>query len=422
MVAARSARSNARIVGLTRVVVCAILLLSSEPSEALQIANHHAALWHPPEGLGWFVAVVPISATVAGIISRVYFTCAWFAIFGFYTRFALSGLFASAFYLFSVRQLGGVVLHDMHLLWLTGLLALSPSSAAWSVDTWFRGHTFKPFASRAHDADAFLFWARTLLGLIYFFPGFWKLRESGLDWALSDNLQNQLWAKWYEYGKVPSVRVDLHPGLLHALGVGTLVFELGFVFGVHRSKRVRIVLGVLGVAFHLSIEHLMFIPFSSLWCCYVVLLGAEVAKPKLRAPASLVGMVIAALLVERGFRGATQSYPFACYPTFAARIDGTLPDMLVSIDGGQGSIKEVSVARDASGHRSQAAWGEVWSVLGIYGAPLDEARLRAYLLRELGGQDLSGRKVRIEVGTFSTNPAHWGSPPMARRLVAELAF
>lgn len=417
MVAAR--RSNARIVALTRIVLCAIFMSSAEPTEALVIARGGSAAWSAPEGLGWFLAHVPITDGVATFAYRVYFTCACFGLLGLYTRLSLTGLLASAFYLFSVRQMTGVVLHDMHLLWLLSLLVFASSGTCWSLDAWLRSRGSRETGALRTDVHrAFLFWSRTLLGLVYFFPGLWKLRAQGLGWALSDNLQNQLWAKWFQYGTLPSLRLDLHPQLLHVLGLGTLVFELGFIVLVHLGPRMRLVLGVGGILFHLAIERFMFIPFASLWLMYVVLLGGDHPKVHVRRVYSLGATALTFLVLVQGFRGRTQSYPFACYPTFQDRAETTLPDMVVTVSDEEGRERVVPMARDAAGHRSQLAWGEVWSVLGVYGVPLSETRLRAYVARELARANVRAARVRVEIGYFQTDPARWGEAPRETATVA----
>ncbi|MEI4884255.1 hypothetical protein, partial [Klebsiella pneumoniae] len=73
-----------------------------------------------------------------------------------------------------------------------------------------------------------LLFARLLLACVYFFPGLHKLATSGFAWALSDNLQHQLWWKWAEHGVRDPVRVDRVPGLLQAGGLFVLAFELSF--------------------------------------------------------------------------------------------------------------------------------------------------------------------------------------------------
>lgn len=61
------------------------------------------------------------------------------AVLGYRSRIALSVLALSAFYAFAISQLGGAVLHDMHLLWFAALLAASPCGDALGWDARARG-------------------------------------------------------------------------------------------------------------------------------------------------------------------------------------------------------------------------------------------------------------------------------------------
>ena len=161
---------SGRVLALCRIVLCGIFLGVPEPTEALRIAAEPASLLHAVDGLGWFVRFVPISATIALVAHRVYFTCAIFGLAGFFSRAALWGLLGSAFYLFAIRQLTGVVLHDMHLLWLLALLACTRSAATWSLDSWFRKSrkgTRRILAGREY----YLFWGRTFQACCFLFAG-----------------------------------------------------------------------------------------------------------------------------------------------------------------------------------------------------------------------------------------------------------
>jgi hypothetical protein len=413
--------SGARVLGLFRVVLALLFLISPERSDALRIAELPRALWQAPEGLGWFLHYAPIDARWVTIASRVYLTAAAFVLFGLYTRLALGGLCVSAFYLFAIRQLGGTVLHDMHLLWFLALLTASNSATRFSVDAWLDKAVPSDSREQSEEqrAQSCLFWIRTLLGLVYFFPGFWKLKASGLGWALSDNLANQMHAKWFEYGAVPSVRLDAYPALLKGLGLATIAFELGFVLLVHLGPRVRMGLLLSGLLFHLAIEWQLLIPFASLWVCYVALLGPGPRLPMLKSLAisnrvlSTVGAILTVGIVERGARGEMQSFPFACYPTFHVIQGDTLPDLYAAYTDEAGTH-----FLDLRKGRSQQAWGEVWSVLGLGTAPYSDSRLRAYLPSVLPKD--APMPLEIGVGSFRTAPERWSDPPVSSRALLTL--
>ena len=167
-----------------RIVVPLMVLLAPGFREGVRVARWEPVRWVAPEGLGWFVAHVPIDARLAVVAELVMAASALMAVVGIYTRPALVTLTVATFYLFSIAQLGGHVWHDMHLLWFCALLASSPCDDVLAVDA-------KHPVLTEGVAYALPIWvARGLLAAIYFFPGFHKLARSGMAWALSDNLRN----------------------------------------------------------------------------------------------------------------------------------------------------------------------------------------------------------------------------------------
>jgi Vitamin K-dependent gamma-carboxylase len=386
-----------------------------------------------PLGLQTVVHWLPLTEAAVLWAGRGYVVFAAMALVGAYTRAALLVLLVCASYLFSVRQLTGSVLHNMHLLWFLAILCASKGAASLSVDAWFtRSETPKATPAEQDDeARACLRLLRVLLGLVYFFPGYWKLQESGLSWALSDNLQNQMYAKWLQFGHVPSLRLDSYPWALKALGLGTLAFELSFIALAQCGPRVRRGLAVAGVLFHLGIESQMLIPFASLWGCYLLLgpwsTQSSSASPKAKVPlpkrlfdaaqsaakaaplATAIGSICIAMLVDRGLRGQSQAFPFACYPTFQWRQGDTLPDICVA-DEGQAPSPVLA-------QRSQQLWGETWSVLGLGQGAYNEPSLREFVNRHRGAARGPRTLYRCDVYTA---PGKESAPPKRLdRLVVE---
>src|SRR5215469_16750202 len=111
-----------------------MILLTPEVRHAAALAGVPAALRVAPEGLGWFVAWAPIHPVVAGVVQAIAVFSALCAITGLRARAALAVLTGSTFYLFALSQLSGAVWHDMHLLWMSALLAASPCDEAWAFD------------------------------------------------------------------------------------------------------------------------------------------------------------------------------------------------------------------------------------------------------------------------------------------------
>ena len=60
-----------------------------------------------------------------------------------------------------------------------------------------------------------------LLGMVFFFPGLWKLRTAGLGWITGDTLRNQMYWKWAVIpGLTPPLRIDRFPATVARGGGG----------------------------------------------------------------------------------------------------------------------------------------------------------------------------------------------------------
>lgn len=421
-----------------RVVVPALLLWTHEFWAAPAVAAWQRARWVVPEGLHWFVAWIPIAPRWAIAAQVVAAFCALCAIVGIRARLALVGLTLSAFYVYAIAELTGWVWHDMHLLWFSALLAASPCADVLALDA----TRALLVTSRRYSAP--LWAARALLAAIYFFPGLHKLVTSGLAWALSDNLRNQMWWKWAEHGVLPAWRVDHVPWLLHAAALFVLAFELSFPLLV-LFRRTRPVAALAGVVFHELSRAILLIPFESLWLCYVVLIDLRPALrlvPRLRArlePPSVepdsslraarwAPIVVGALLfggaAVQGARGQMQSFPFACYPTFQWRAGTRLPDLMVSATFAGGRQTRLVPVRAADWHHTQRQWGAVWALIGVT-HPLSAPRLVA-LWRRLSREPAIRRRaagaesVRFYRVERSVVPGRWRDPPLSKRLLVEL--
>jgi hypothetical protein len=180
-------------------------------------------------------------------------------------------------YLLGLRYCFLKVDHELvHLPYAALLLANSRCGDVLSLD-WLRQRG-AGWARFRHDARAEsndfaqpLRYLWLLVGLGYFFAGFWKVALSGLDWAFSDNLRNTLWENWSCRDEFrPLFRLDRYPLLCRLSAFATLVFELGFVFALP-FRRLRPWLFVPGVSFHAGIALIMGLNFWPLLAYYPTL-------------------------------------------------------------------------------------------------------------------------------------------------------
>src|SRR4051794_6496944 len=88
-----------------RIVVPLMVLLAPGFREGVRVARWEPVRWVAPEGLGWFVAHIPIDARLAVIAELVMAASALMAVVGIYARPALVALTVATFYLFSIAQL-----------------------------------------------------------------------------------------------------------------------------------------------------------------------------------------------------------------------------------------------------------------------------------------------------------------------------
>jgi hypothetical protein len=439
-----------------RVAVLLVILVSPEVQDGVAWSSLPPALRVVPEGLGWLVALVPITPDLARIAQVVLVASAMTGIAGLFSRISLLIVTFAGLYLFAMVQLSGSVTHDMHLFWFTALLAASPSGAALSLDAWIarRRRPSAPAPGPSVACAVPLWGARLLLGAIYFFPGFWKLWSSGLGWIFSDNLRNQMYWKWYQMGGfTPALRVDLSPTSCQAGALAAVLFELSFVLLV-LTRRGRVAAAIVGLGFHLVSSVFLRIPFMSLWICYVVLIdwaaisarierlgGAEPEPPengvsrrengvpRRAVVCACLGLALLAGAVVQGGRNAVQAWPFACYPTFQWMVSAEIPDLLVEavgddgrpaalLDGGGGA---------AGGARSQQRWGMVWSITGMYGRDPTEAQLRAYLdllAVEAPVRDAmeGAAAARFYRAFYSVIPEDRGKPPLRKEMIGEVSL
>ena len=441
---------SAESLALFRIALTWVLLRTPELHDAERWSDVPAALRVAPVGVGWALRALPISPALVHLASVVLTLSAVLGLIGLFTRPALIAVTLSLAYLLLVPQLGGMVLHDHHLLWFAALLAAGPAGDALSVDAALaaaRGR-LPPRPSLAHGLPVRAAWA--LVAMIFFFPGLWKLRASGLSWIWSDNLQNQILWKWRETGRAPWPRLDRHPLLCRLAALGAVGFELSF--GVLLlSRRTRALAVALALAFHALTAALLGITFSTLWVCYAMFIDArplgrrlgrlfaeEVAAvrrvlasfprrprdqpaPARRAgPAAVVGAVLLAGNLAFGARGIVNGYPFTCYPTFQRMAGREMPALVVERVHADGTTTEVPQGT------SSRELGVARSVAGISGVPVTDGRLRAYY-RFLAGHDAAvtvaaqgAVAVRFRRVTRSVAPEDADRPPLRSELLAEL--
>ncbi len=261
-----------------RVILFGTILLSFGVSEIAWFSQIPAELRDSPLGFEWLSNHLPINVTWATISSRLFLLSCFTAMIGFFTRTSAWFTVILGYYVLGIPQLFGKVSHDHFLLWFAAILAVSRCGDVVSIDAvvsaWKRadrGVITPPAPSRIYAVPLRFVWL--LIGIIYFFPGFWKWWTPGLDWALSDNLKFHLYSKWSEFGGwTPFFSLDQYPFMYKLGGMATMIFELSFLFLIlFPGLRMLAVLG--GLAFHNLSWAFMGIRFLGLQLCYVAFIN-----------------------------------------------------------------------------------------------------------------------------------------------------
>ncbi|HTV17300.1 MAG TPA: hypothetical protein VMG12_01475 [Polyangiaceae bacterium] len=438
---------NALNLAITRVVVCGVVLASSEVIDAARWAEWARALRAPVTGLAGALPLVDASEVWLGPVRLLCVVATSLALVGWRARWTAPLSALSAALLFALPHFSGGPRHSMHLVWFSLVLAVSPCALRLALPWSNERPTAAPDAAVACELSLGVL--RALLAVVYFFPGFWKLAESGLDWIISDNLQNQMHWKWYEFGALPAWRIDEHPALVHLGALGVVLLELSFPLLVG-WPRGRPIAAALGLGFHVAAARWMFLPFGSLLACYVVLIDWEwllawMADERPVDPPSRRGGLLRAVggaLRERavgtrrvlavagvllagatlaGASGQMRAYPFACYPTFQWIAGPRLPDLWIEVEHA-GERRWLADSPAHGGARPQARWGMAWRAAGVYGDAVEREHLLGYyraLPARVRGDTSQDDRLRFYRADVAVRPEAWHEPPASLVLLFE---
>jgi hypothetical protein len=228
-----------------------------------------------PRGMGWAIHYLPMSPGLVRVAFTVATIAAVAAALGVRTRLSSGVFLIAAGYYLTVGYMFGTGGHFHDVLWVAAILTVSRSGDVLSVDAALaarrnarRGESLE--APEPHVRYALplrMIWL--LLGSIYFFPGLFKYLHAGLGWASPANIRAEIYWKMPLYpGWTPPFNPWHYDGLLRTAGLGTMLFELSFVF-LTISPRTRPIAAFCGIAFHNVTNLLMRIPFWSLQLVYV---------------------------------------------------------------------------------------------------------------------------------------------------------
>ncbi len=271
-----SRKSTALNLAVTRIAVLLALFNEVDIEKILTFARLDSALLFPPKGWHLLAAVFPRSPQVVHAAYAAFLVSATLALIGLFGRWALAATALSAFYLLTIPQLFGKVDHYHHLVIFCFLLALYPSCDTLSLDAIRKGFRLadqgvlpRTIASTAYAGG--LNAIVILMGLMYFFPGTWKVAGSWPHWFSSQNMEYLLYKRMLELRPTALQLMALRMPFAMLLSTYAAVcFELGMIFLI-LSERLRPLAVIMGLTFHNLTRLLMAIPFLALQFCYAAL-------------------------------------------------------------------------------------------------------------------------------------------------------
>ncbi|HEX2837314.1 MAG TPA: hypothetical protein VHN77_04205 [Phycisphaerales bacterium] len=359
----------ARTLGALRIAVCLSWLLLVSPDVCAVFAEFPDALRFPP-GIWDDVHVrVPVTPGIVWGAYACFVPAAVVALLGVGPRSARAAMVVMLLtggFLLSVPQFFGKVVHYHHVVWALVLVMTSPRAGVGAVSIWaLRGCA--QTEARGSEAPAWrsrlpVLTLGVLLGVSYFFAGFWKVCSVGWEWTDPENLRNILLAKWWETGHAPAAWLrPQSPAVLRAGGVATIVFEMSFLPLVLLGGWWRRGALLAGLVFHAGVQLTMEISFWHMAACYVALVdwgGGERAAAWAGVPrrasvwwSGVVAGVCGFLVVVQAYDGAArrQDWPFGLYPTFAVRVGPTVDTLTLRVDVPYQGVRELT-SQDMGAH------------------------------------------------------------------------
>jgi uncharacterized membrane protein YphA (DoxX/SURF4 family) len=437
-----------------RIVFALTLFYHISWPKILFFANLPEELRFSPQGLEWFVPYIKITSELAILVGSFYYFFSFCLVIGFYSRIAALGVALTAFYVLGIESFFGNVSHAHHHIVLFSLvLACSRCGDSLSIDEIIARKkgidTFQRTPSIDYTVPIRIIWI--LIAMIYFFPGFWKLTHGGIEWALGDNLKYQFYHKWFGYKWLPIMRIDEYPLLYKMGGIGTIFFEISFVFLLFIPP-LRYIPVFMGIFFHAFTFIFMKISFWSLAFCYVVFIdwhslfikiGTWLKRDNLQfySPNQweefldeksahgmkrlfVVGVLLIAAQIFVGFTHCRDAWPISCYPTFRS-ILGPQKKVTDLYFFDKSHNRLYSKNLNFSPSRGGKSMRQLLSrILNIEDFDERNTKLQAFVYlwtsRNIKLKDVTS--VEIYRNTFSVMPEHYNEGPLKSKLIGEYAI
>lgn len=265
-----------------RIIFFGFLVVTLNGKQQLWFSQFPKELQFAPMGMVWLLPHLPINFVVTSVFLALFKLFCFLTMIGWLSRFSAVMAVLTGFYVLGIPQFYGSVSHNHHLFWLLAVFAASRCADVLSIDAVIKNfekadrneNTAMPAPSRMYALSLRFIWI--LIGLCYFFPGFWKLWNSGTSWILGNNLRDHMYLDWigFDYW-LPVLRIDQWPLVCRLSGAGVILFELGFLCFII-FPRWRYFAFCAGLLFHSMTTLLMNISFYALQICYASFLKWDV--------------------------------------------------------------------------------------------------------------------------------------------------
>jgi hypothetical protein len=418
-----SESGSALNLAFVRILTCVLLLVNAPAFQF--VTTLPTTLPFPPPGFGWLVNLTTTNPIVVGSLWWAFVVAGVCGALGLWSRTSLWVVGLLSVYVIGLKYCFIKVDHDLiHLPYAALLLANSRCGDVLSLDwllrrggdwTWF----IHDARAESNDYALPLRYLWLLIGLGYFFAGFWKVAICGPEWAFSDNLRNTLWEQWANREDFqPYFRLDRYPLLCRLSALATLMYELGFVF-VLPIRRLRPWLCVLGIFFHAGIALIIGLNFWPLMVYYPTLIdwgrllgppGQAVIVPAANRALNRLG---AGLAVGVTFAGLVHlnSWPFSVMPTFAELAPTTVP--VIRITARTGGVRSVVPPERLYPYFMHAPGWQIYQYCMVCAGPHQREELCAYLRDTiLPKLALSGDEIEVEQNLVHTDPDRRGERPL----------
>lgn len=215
-----------------------------------------------------------LSAPAIGAIQVAWKVSLLLSAVGLMTRPAMIVAFALGTYLMGLPHNFGQTQHfDTLVVFASGALAISRAADTFSIDALIASRRGNRRTAEPWEYTWPIRFVWVAMALIFCAAGLSKLRHSGLDWILSDNLSLLLLRQQYHLSDGEplttwGIWVANHPWVVRGMAATAMAVETLFPLALF-SRVARLVLVPAGLAFLIGIRVLMGPTFEQFMMCYV---------------------------------------------------------------------------------------------------------------------------------------------------------